>query len=91
MFPVHKNDIVKVEYRNIESFRTFKDNLEKNNYIVILKKEMKQILNKDVAQRAENLYNRKYDYPDDRVSLRCLDFKDLEQKCIEYRILKDKN
>lgn len=27
---------------------------------------------------------RKYDYPGDRISLRCFDFKLLEEKCVEY-------
>ncbi len=84
MFPVHKSKLIEVEYKNIENFRTFENNSKKNNYIVLLKKEMKEIRSRKVNDKAVALYKRKYDYPKDRVSLRCFDFKLLEQKCIEY-------
>ncbi|MCK4257597.1 MAG: type III toxin-antitoxin system ToxN/AbiQ family toxin [Halanaerobiales bacterium] len=84
MFPVHKSKLIEVEYKNIENFRTFKDTSKKNSYIVLLKKEMKEIRDRNVNDKAVALYKRKYDYPEDRVSLRCFDFKLLEQKCIEY-------
>jgi protein AbiQ len=85
MFPVHKNKLIEIEYGKIENFRIFDSELSKSGYITLLKKEMKQITSKQVNTKAIDLYKRKYDYPNDRVSQRCIDFKKLEQKCIEYK------
>ena len=45
---------------------------------------MKEIKIRKIDEKAVELYNHKYDYPLNRVSTRCIDFKALEQKCIEY-------
>jgi len=84
MFPVHKSRLVEVQYKYIENFRKFQNEILKNGYITLLKKEMKEIRRRKIDEKAVNLYNHKYDYPLNAVSLRCLDFKKLEQKCIEY-------
>ncbi|EGT3604705.1 MAG: Toxin ToxN, type III toxin-antitoxin system [Bacteriophage sp.] len=83
MFPVHKSKLINVEYKNISDFRTFENDIEKGKYISLLKKEIREIKNKNVSQKAQDLYKFKYDYPNHFVSLRCLDFKDLEKKCFE--------
>lgn len=84
MFPVHKNKIIDVRYKDIDKFRTFKDENEKNNYITILKKEMKEIKIKKIDEKAFELYNMKNNFPNNIISKRCIDFKLLEQKCLEY-------
>lgn len=89
MFPVHKNDLIDVNYRNIGEFRSFKNEKDKNGYIAILKKEMKQIKTREIHLRALELYNNKYKYPSDKVSLRCIDFREIENKCMEYRHKKE--
>ena len=84
MFPVLKSKIVEVTYKDIDTFRTFKDETEKNAYITLMKQEMKAIKARELDVAAQNLYLRKYKFPADRVSMRCVDFKDLENKCITY-------
>ena len=84
MFPVNKNHLIDVEYKNIESFRTFKDENQKNDYIALMKREMKAMMSKNLGKMALDLYNQKNNYPTDRVSNRCFDFKYLEKRCIEY-------
>lgn len=84
MFPVYRSKLIEVKYGDIENFRTFETIEKKNSYISLMRKEMRAILSKNLDVSAQNLYIRKYDYPNDRISMRCIDFKDLEQKCIEY-------
>lgn len=91
MFPVHKNRLIKVTYKNIENFRLFKTDDEKSNYITLLKKEKKQIITKNINKKAFKLYKHKYDYPLDKISKRCIDFKNLEQICKEYETIQIKN
>jgi hypothetical protein len=92
MFPVHKGKLINVEYKNISAFRTFKDEFDKGNYISLLKKEIREIKAKNIAQQAKDLYELRYNYPDDAVSQRCIDFKELEKKCLEYELQgKDKD
>lgn len=84
MFPVPRKKLIDVTYKNIQDFRTFVDENERSKYIAFLKKEMKQLKEKNVSDKAKRLYNLKYDYPDHEVSKRCIDFKDIEKKCREY-------
>ena len=84
MFPAYESDLTLVEYKTIDSFRTFDNEVQKNAYIALIKKEMREIQKKAVDAQARRLYKLKYDYHDDEVSLRCFDFKGLEQKCVDY-------
>lgn len=85
MFPVKKSKLTEVNYGKLDEFRTFKNNHQRNNYITLLKKELRQIKSKKVNEKALALYNLKYTYPEHAVSKRCIDFKMLEQKCIEFK------
>jgi protein AbiQ len=85
MFPVCKKTLIHVEYKKIENFREFYNDIQKNNYIYLLKKEMKQIKKINIKNKAIKLYKRKYDFPENKISKRCFDFKYLEQKCAEYK------
>lgn len=84
MFPAYESDLTLVEYKTIDNFRSFDNEIQKNAYIALMKKEMKEIQKKAVDKQARRLYKLKYDYPHNEVSLRCFDFKDLEQKCVDY-------
>ncbi|MBC2856818.1 type III toxin-antitoxin system ToxN/AbiQ family toxin [Cetobacterium sp. 2A] len=86
MFPVPSHLITEIEYSNIDMFKQFQSEKEKNSYIVLLKREMKEIKNKNIDRAAENLYQRKCTFPNDRVSKRCLEFKELEKYSINYEI-----
>lgn len=87
MFPTQKDRFSIVSYSNIESFRSFADDNEKNAYIGLLKKEKNEILKSNILAKAQKLYTFKYDFPDNNISQRCLDFKDLEEKCKSYNAL----
>lgn len=84
MFPVPKDQLIDVTYKNIQNFRSFKDEQERGKYISLMKKEMKQLKSIGINDKAERLYNLKYDYPNNVISQRCIDFKDLEIKCGDY-------
>lgn len=85
MFPVPKDQLIDVKYKNIQDFRTFNDEQERGKYISLMKKEMKQLKSIGINEKAERIYNLKYDYPENVISQRCIDFKDLEIKCKEYK------
>jgi protein AbiQ len=86
MFPVPKELIINIEkYSDVSVHRTFETDKEKNDYIALLKKEMKEIQNKRISEKAELLYDRKNNYPEDSVSKRCINFKELEEKALEYK------
>ncbi len=84
MFPVPKSMLIDVNYGEIENFRSFKDADEKAYYIGLLKFELREINKKKINEKAKDLYYMKYDYPNDTVSQRCFDFKQLESKASEY-------
>lgn len=85
MFPVPKHMVNTLEYKDIESHRTFTSELEKSQYIDLLQKEMAQINTLGLERRAVNLYERKQKYPTDFVSQRCLDFTSLETIARQYK------
>ncbi|SHJ88036.1 protein AbiQ [Hathewaya proteolytica DSM 3090] len=84
MFPVLKSKLVEIKYNNIKNLRTFKNEKECSNYIVLLKKEMKELNKKDIGEKAKKLYDLKNNYPDNDISKRCFDFKGMERKCQNY-------
>ncbi|MGL6101129.1 MAG: type III toxin-antitoxin system ToxN/AbiQ family toxin [Fusobacteriaceae bacterium] len=86
MFPVPESLIIEIEYSFLENFKEFQTEKEKNDYIVLLKKEMKEIKNRNIDKKAEELYSLRYTFPDNRVSKRCLDYKFLENRCLEYNM-----
>lgn len=84
MFPVPKALIINVEYNNIQKFRMFNNNEDKSKYINLLKAEMKEIKTKDIQTKAKNLYKLFEKSPEHNVVKRCLNFKLLERKSIQY-------
>ena len=85
MFPVPEELIIEITYKNIDNFRTFTSDIEKNNYIVLLKKEKRELKIKCIDKKAQYLYAHRYTFPNDRVSLRCFDFKKLEEVAKKYK------
>jgi protein AbiQ len=83
MFPVPYKMMKDLDYKTIGELRTFNDEVSKSKYIDLLKTEIKIINELNLSKSAENLYKLKHDFPADRVSQRCFDFKDLEKKCDE--------
>lgn len=84
MFPVPKNYLIECNYKEIEKFRSFKNDIEKSKYINLLKKELKSINNNSLDIKAKQLYDFKYKFPQNSISKRCLEFKELEKMSILY-------
>ena len=82
MFPVPNDKIINVSYKEIDRYRKFKSDQEKNTYIYLLKMEMKKIEEKQINLSAEKLY--KIVKTNSFVSKRCLNFSLLEEKALEY-------
>ena len=84
MFPVPTSILKTVNYRDIDQYRTFKNDAEKSAYIQLLRLELSIINSKNFDQDAKYIYNLKYDKPNNVISRRCLDFKSLEIFAKEY-------
>lgn len=84
MFPIPKSLIEDLKYGNIESHRTFSSDDEKFKYVALLKSEIKSINTMNLEKHALDVYNIRMNYPNDKISQRCLDFKNLERLCKLY-------
>ncbi len=87
MIPVSLENIEKVNYKNIEKYRTFESTESKKMYIYLLQIEL-LYLSKNVdkiLKKSTKLYHHKQDMPLSNISVRTCDFKKLEEKCIEYK------
>lgn len=89
MFPVPKDKIINVTYKDIDKFRKFRSEKEKKNYIYLLKKEMKQIKKRQINLLSEKLYEIVKINP--FISKRCLNFSLLEEKAVEFIQLKEQS
>ena len=89
MFPIPKEQTFPFVKKNIHTYRTFKTEKEKSQYIDLLDTELAIINSMDLGTKAQELYKLKYDSPEDEVSKRCIDFKAMEQLAVKYG--KDKN
>lgn len=78
MFPVPKELIEKIENSKMDTYRYFDNEIEKSRYIDLLNKQIEKIRELRIEEMVIKLYERKYQFPDGRVSSRCLDFKNLE-------------
>lgn len=91
MFPVPKELIEKIENSKMDTYRDFDSEIEKSRYIDLLNKQIEKIRELRIEEMAIKLYERKYQFPDDRVSARCLDIKNLETIAKTYLENSSKN
>lgn len=84
MFPVPKDIIEELYYRDIAKHRSFSSDEEKSKYIDLLKKELASINTMNFEKKAKRLYLLKNDYPDSKISKQCIEFKLLEEKAKIY-------
>ena len=86
MIPVPDKCLTMLQYNQIETFRNFNSENEKNSYIYLLQKEMDIINNIEevLKSKANRLYRICSDRIDERLVNRCCNFKLLEQKSVEY-------
>ena len=81
MFPIPKKLLKELNYKELDIVNEIK----KNNYISLLKKELKAINKMDIESKAKYIYELKYNYPDNMISKRCFDFKLLEVYAKKYK------
>lgn len=79
MFPIPKKYTSDFDKKNIHLYRTFVSEQAKNKYIHLLNTELKSINKMDLGTKARALYSLKYELPNDSVSKRCIDFKEMER------------
>ena len=84
MFPIATGGLSDLDYRTIDEHRTFSSDAEKSNYIRLLKMQLKQMNSLNIEQQAFSLYNHKLSYPESFISMRCFDFKALEDACLQF-------
>lgn len=85
MFPILKNEVTPFIKKDIDTYRNFKSEEEKSKYIDLLDSEMKMIKTMNLPDAAGKLYEKKYAFPDSKVSQRCLDYKALEEHAKKWR------
>lgn len=84
MFPIPKAMYNKLQYKELDKHRTFKNEIEKSKYISLMKIELKVINTMGLDKVAIKVYNNKYDKPDSNLAKRCIDFKDMEKLALQY-------
>jgi len=89
MVPVLDEYVIKLDYEKIDMYRKFFDKKEELKYVKFLAKEL-EIVNNNIniiREKAERTYRIKSDFPNARISSRCCDFKLLEEKASNYRLI----
>ena len=86
MIPIPDRYLTKLKYTEIEKYRTFDSDEEKDVYIDLLRKELKEIntIKEVLAEKATELYNHKIEKSTSKLSQRCCDFKLLEKSIAGY-------
>lgn len=93
MFPIPKEYTHDFEKKKIDTYRTFDSEKSKSKYIDLLDKELKVINTLKLDEKALFIYNLKYKKPNDKISKRCIDFKNMERvaKLYDPNTSKDTN
>ena len=86
MIPVPDSCITQLKYNQIEQFRPFSNEKEKNDYIYLLQKEKALIdsMQSTLQRKAEKLYDKCLHLPESSLVSRCCNFKLLEEKSSTY-------
>lgn len=87
MIPIKDEYVKELKYREIEKYRNFNSNEEKQKYISLLETELK-IINKrtkEITENARKLYNLVIKYPMSRLAKRSCNFKYLELMANIYK------
>lgn len=86
MIPGPDSHITQLKYNQVEQFRSFSNEKEKNDYIYLLQKEKAIIdsMQSSIQRKAEKLYAKCLRIPGSSLASRCCDFKLLEEKSSTY-------
>lgn len=85
MFPINKDLVTNLDYKDIDNCRTFKNQNERSDYINLLKIELSQLNSNSIQKKAQKIYSQKYSFPDSDLAKRCFDFRLLEAACRKYK------
>lgn len=87
MIPVPNDCITQLKYNQIEKFRSFSNEKEKNDYIYLLQKEKEiiDLYDEVLHRKAKKLYGKCNIMPNSSLAKRCCNFQLLEEKCIKYK------
>ena len=86
MIPIPSKYVTKLKYNEIDKFRVFSNEKEKNDYIYLLQNEKRIIdnLSEILKNKAKKLYRKVKFNPNSLLAKRCCDFKLLEEACLKY-------
>lgn len=85
MIPVPKKVITTVRYRDIQNFRSFRNDDEKSKYIFFLRKEMSKLEEMRIDEKGEKLYKNIINHPNSPLAKRSFDFIKLNKAAKEYK------
>lgn len=88
MFPVKTGNVRVLNINDISTLRLDLTPEYQFKYANFFAYELKLINKKNIPEEAKKLYDRKYDFPNDTISKRCIDFKQLEYyvECYDFAI-----
>ena len=93
MIPILDKYVTILKYKEIEKYRFFKSEEQKNLYISLLNIELKCINLKyeEIKRKAMKLYLERLNNKNSRISQRCCDFKFLESKLNQFILNQEKS
>ncbi len=84
MFPAPIEQVTPLTNKNIDTFKNFESLQQKSSYIKFLDLQLKSIEKLHIDDKAIALYKHCQAHPDDKITQRCFNFKNLELKCHEF-------
>ncbi len=84
MFPIPKELYKELDYREIDKYKDFKNDDDRNKYIDLLNRELDEINNMDLCHSSLIVYENKYNNPDSRLAQRSLNYRQLEKLALKY-------
>ncbi len=90
MFSIPKEYTHDFEKKKIDTYRIFESEMAKSKYIDLWDTELKAINTLKLDEKALFIYNLKYEKPQNKISKRCIDFKNMEELAKSYNPDKNK-
>lgn len=86
MLPIPKDGVRYItNYSILDELRQFSSESERSKYIQLIKKELKQLNLRDLAQPSQRLYNMKCNGIQNKFCSRCFDFTELEERAFLWK------
>lgn len=85
MFPVPKDQFVRLNYHNLGNYIQYDTKKMQYNQVNLLKKILAGLNHTNLSKRAIALREKKIQFPNNKISKRCLSFIDLEKAAKQYK------